>query len=363
MRYCRLMLILFKPWRTAFDLRMVAEPWAAAFNNFKKSTFCPPEFQSIMDNMKLLHKCKDCHDNHFREQRHHVALAPEIVGGEPAVIENAVEDVDNIEVLQHLQSIDDCYSQRKNNMNMNSLHCIEHAEQAGLFSVKSSDPHYTTSVPSSQSIEQVEHDHEDVKKIWKAAYSLQHERWKQKTAIYEPSHVEHTATSMAVSNGDEHQATMSLRPLESLMPSIELQSNSCSPTLTMDIEQLAQKWTLNLEQQQAFKIIAEHSSHQHNDPLKMFISGPAGTRKTTVINAVKDFFQQRGQARRFQLASYMGIAACHISGMTLHSLLCLNTKKNTHTNSKSHCDLVAMWEGVNYLFIDKVSMISCQFLC
>ncbi|KAF8240088.1 hypothetical protein L208DRAFT_1234410, partial [Tricholoma matsutake] len=65
MRYCQLMLILFKPWQTAFDLRMVAEPWAAAFNNHKKSTFCPPEFQSIMDNMQLLHECKHCRDDHF----------------------------------------------------------------------------------------------------------------------------------------------------------------------------------------------------------------------------------------------------------------------------------------------------------
>lgn len=165
--------------------------------------------------------------------------------------------------------------------------------------MKSSDPHYTTLPPSSPPIEQIEHNHEDAEIIWKAEYNLHCERWKQKTAIYEPSHIEQSATLMDIGNGDEYQATTSLQPLESLMPSIELQSNSCSPALTVDIEQLAQKWTLNLEQQQAFKIIAEHSLHQHNDPLKMFISGPAGTGKMMVINTVKDFFQQRGQARRF----------------------------------------------------------------
>ena len=99
---------------------------------------------------------------------------------------------------------------------------------------------------------------------------------------------------------------------------------------------------LNPEQQQVFKIIAEHSLHLHEDPLKMFILGAAGTGKTTVINAVKDFFEQRGQMRWFQLASYMGIAARHISGMTLHSLLCLNAKKSTKSNMKSHHDLMAM---------------------
>ncbi|KIL63476.1 hypothetical protein M378DRAFT_79749, partial [Amanita muscaria Koide BX008] len=84
-------------------------------------------------------------------------------------------------------------------------------------------------------------------------------------------------------------------------------------------DELASKWTLNPEQQQAFKIIAEHSLFLYNDPLRMFISGAAGTGKTTVINAVKEFFKQKGQTRRFRLASYMGIAARHISGMTLHS--------------------------------------------
>jgi len=38
-------------------------------------------------------------------------------------------------------------------------------------------------------------------------------------------------------------------------------------------------------------------------------------------------------------------------------------QKSTKSNSKSHQDLIAMWEGVDYLFINEVSMISCQFLC
>jgi hypothetical protein len=59
----------------------------------------------------------------------------------------------------------------------------------------------------------------------------------------------------------------------------------------------------------------------------------------------------------------MGIAARHISGMTLHAALCLTTKKSNKLNNKTHRDLIAMWEGIDYLFIDEVSMISCKFLC
>ena len=55
-------------------------------------------------------------------------------------------------------------------------------------------------------------------------------------------------------------------------------------------------------------------------------------------------------------------AAKNISGMTLHTALCLNQKFSMGTQSKTHRDLIAMWEGVDYLFIDEVSMIGCRFL-
>ena len=55
----------------------------------------------------------------------------------------------------------------------------------------------------------------------------------------------------------------------------------------------------------------------------------------------------------------MGIAAQHISGMMIHATLNMGAEKLTKPNSKSHRDLMALWEGVDYLFIDEVSMISC----
>ncbi|KAG2094427.1 uncharacterized protein F5147DRAFT_554124, partial [Suillus discolor] len=83
---------------------------------------------------------------------------------------------------------------------------------------------------------------------------------------------------------------------------------------------------LNDEQTRAFKIIAEHSRTNNPEPLRMFIGGPAGTGKSRVIDALKDFFIKRNQTRRFRLASYMGVAARNISGMTLHASLLLNQR-------------------------------------
>ncbi|KAF8221096.1 hypothetical protein L208DRAFT_1041378, partial [Tricholoma matsutake] len=63
-KYCRLMLTLFKPWRMAFDLWQPTESWSTAFEKYKSSPLCPNEFKELMDNMQLLHECKDNHDHH-----------------------------------------------------------------------------------------------------------------------------------------------------------------------------------------------------------------------------------------------------------------------------------------------------------
>ena len=93
----------------------------------------------------------------------------------------------------------------------------------------------------------------------------------------------------------------------------------------------------------------------------MFINGPAGTGKSRIIHAIKDFFDSRGQTRKFRLASYMGIAARNINGMTLHQLLCFRNN-SSKKNQKILQELKDLWEGVEYLFIDEVSMIGCKFL-
>lgn len=95
----------------------------------------------------------------------------------------------------------------------------------------------------------------------------------------------------------------------------------------------------------------------------MFLAGPAGTGKSRVINALKDFFIEREQERRFRVSSFMGIAARNIGGMTLHAALSIGKVGLNQANSKAARDLVAMWEGVDYLFIDEISMVSCKLLC
>lgn len=156
-----------------------------------------------------------------------------------------------------------------------------------------------------------------------------------------------------------------MRPLEiqeNFVPSIQSCTHPIDEFRDVNSDRIAQEWSLNDEQCRAFKIIAEHGRANNPEPLRMFIGGPTGTGKLRVINALKDFFVKQNQAQQFRLTSYMGVAAQNILGMTLHASLFLNQRHTPTANTKTKQDLTVMWEGVDYLFIDEVSMISCNFL-
>ncbi|KAK0437115.1 uncharacterized protein EV420DRAFT_1252861, partial [Desarmillaria tabescens] len=58
--YCRLMLILFKPWTSASDLQNAGESWSDAFERFH--TICARNVLSVINNMQIMHECHDSHD-------------------------------------------------------------------------------------------------------------------------------------------------------------------------------------------------------------------------------------------------------------------------------------------------------------
>ncbi|KAK0231891.1 hypothetical protein EDD85DRAFT_742934, partial [Armillaria nabsnona] len=135
---------------------------------------------------------------------------------------------------------------------------------------------------------------------------------------------------------------------------------------TVDVTGLINKWTLNSEQSKAFRIIAEHSLEKKQCLLRMFLGGQSRTGKSRVINALCDFFRKQNQKRCFRLASYTGVVARNISGMTLHAALLLNHRSrrgsDSNNQSKTSQDLVSMWQGIDYLFIDEVSMVGAKLL-
>lgn len=132
------------------------------------------------------------------------------------------------------------------------------------------------------------------------------------------------------------------------------------------VESICSEFTLNSEQAAAFRQIALHSllpQTAEKEPIRMYLGGPGGTGKSRVLDALKAFFDRRQQSRRLRVASYTGVAAANVAGVTLHSALQVSQLETASgVKSKAELDLIAMWKGVDYLFIDEVSMVGCKML-
>lgn len=171
----------------------------------------------------------------------------------------------------------------------------------------------------------------------------------------------HLQTSYLISDGSDFRIAREA-PSDHPRPAIRQDIETVDGYQNVVMDRIIDEFTLNAEQTRAFKIVAQHSLIDRPEALRMDLGGPGGTGKSRVINALKVFFERRNQSRRFRLASYTGVAAKNISGMTLHAALSLNQRLQSGARGKTRRDLIAMWEGVDYLIIDEVSMIGCRFL-
>ena len=94
------------------DLCDPGESWSEAFDTFQGSLYCPSEFKQIMSNMQLLHECKDGHDNHFSQhhgRRWRLCVPVEMDATNHNTVDLTFQNIDD-EMLQHLESIETCYS-------------------------------------------------------------------------------------------------------------------------------------------------------------------------------------------------------------------------------------------------------------
>jgi hypothetical protein len=120
------------------------------------------------------------------------------------------------------------------------------------------------------------------------------------------------------------------------------------------------EFDLNAEQRRAFVIIANHATMKTPKKIHMYLGGMPGTGKTQVIRSLIHFFNQHKESHRFLVLAPTGTAAAILNGSTYHSVLGIND--NDYFSAKSLAQIRANLDGVDYIFIDEVSMISCRDL-
>jgi hypothetical protein len=352
-RYCRLMLILFKPWRTLLDLREADESWEHSFGEL--SSRMNEGHQHVVDNMQVLHECRDSRNDHmqtrFRERTK--GNAGRVPGdGDPG---NELEEIDMGEVLEHLEDIDRMSSRRLDEASRDAQECLDELTNAGFFETSHASMSTSDSVVGMELATENDRALEDE---WRNTYENRKAAWKREARESEQEEEADAMTTVnQITDGTEKTCES---PLVGEMGTTE--TGSAGPVDSHALmRQLVERWTLNTEQKRAFEIVARHTMGERPGQLLMYLGGPGGTGKSRVVNALRDWFGSRSETRRFRLAAYTGVAARNIGGATLHSLLQMN-ESGRDISAKAKRDLCAMWEGTDYLFVDELSMLGCQMM-
>ena len=366
-RYSRAMLLLFSPWRNPDHLRAGSERWSDAFQTFDCEAI--DRAKAVMNNMQLIHECKENRDHQLRTGNHHKrprGLGANVNTTRRVRSANDAPDSETEDVLDHLLTVDEKHSQKRTFVDRETDECVSYASQYDVFRLaRAADNSQITSDSVSAGLTEkvLDTDYEDE---WSLTYDQRKDAWKlkQRQAAVESS------SGASVENNEHHAEVRVLDAEEDMEPREENTPYTVTPRIVPGtrrehleryVNDTINKWTLNVEQARAFRLVAMHSLSSGSEPLRLLINGPGGTGKSRVINALREFFASTEQVRRFRLASFTGIAAKNIAGMTLHAGLPMGGRR-ARQGASAHQDLIAMWEGVDYLFIDEVSMISCPML-
>ena len=125
------------------------------------------------------------------------------------------------------------------------------------------------------------------------------------------------------------------------------------------LESTITKFNLNSDQECAFRIVANHAIYPESERLSMYLGGMGGAGKSQVIKALILFFSLRNEKHRFMILAPTGSAAALLNGSTYHSALGINDR--TQSGSiKNLAQICTRLEGVDYIFLDEVSMLSCH---
>jgi hypothetical protein len=311
-----------------------------------------------MENMQILHECRDSRDDHFAERRNRVHRAVKSTGSRRHDLADdfSGEDVTETMILDHLEGLASRFSLKTTAANEAILECINYAEEAGMYSNATDlgeNPEDMEECAAAEKNQTILVNDTYLEDTWEKAYDERRDQYKPKSSAPSDAPVSNlpalssTTGQNLLADGNAFRNTFST--VSNQVLEIRQDIEGSEPENNVNIEAHIAKWTLNVEQARAFRIIANHSLQDRPDQLRMFLAGPSGAGGSRVLDSLRDFFQKRGQSRRFRLAAYTGVAARNIQGMTLHAALCLKQRGNGSAQAKTRRDLTAMWEGIDYL--------------
>ncbi|PPR07084.1 hypothetical protein CVT24_010921 [Panaeolus cyanescens] len=339
--YCLAMLTLFKPWRTGVDLKPSTLSWDDAFN---EHAFTKREID-LMANFNVKYECYDAKDDFYAMREHLREGIPE--GVDPDDDNGAYLDVVEGGDMDFDDSIPEpgALTQAMKIQTKTALEDLTSAGWANAVPRPITEPMPTMTLNIDETMTSAD---------WTNIINVEKKRIAAERLaslkLFTSSYGSLFDGSGEIMN-DVYVVPGSYIS-RNFVPAIENDANI--------INSIVAENGLNVEQERAFRIVANHSTCIGEKQLLMYLGGMGGTGKSRVIKAWVSYFERRNEAHRFVLLGPTGTSAALIGGQTYHSFLGVN--KFSGNNVQSIEDLKERLIGVSYLIIDEMSMLSCMDL-
>ena len=348
--YCTTMLCLYKPWRTGMELKKQDQSWDSAFRTFQFTK----HQRKLMENFNLRYECLDARDDFHalmkaQEKKSDMEYSAEHRWGD--LEDDYQNDMDSSEFGMDFNPTEDDYSQlgplalrrKKNEREIDSV-----LKSSGwMDSIKNISPLSSLNALTPG--------------------FLSRNSWSNLVKDAKKALVDLRLASFPVNAKTSSNSPIDFNEVKVVGPEFFLKDYQAKEADAQAIvEDIIVNFTLNKEQERAFRIIANHASSLTPPPLKMYLGGMGGTGKTQVIKALISLFVRRNEAHRFAVVAPTGNAAANIGGSTYHSLLGIRIdEKDGHgEHIKNEAALIAeaktKLKGVEYILVDEISMVSSR---
>ena len=347
--YCLTMLSLFKPWRSGKDLKCENQTWNEAFNIYSFTT----DQKILMKNFNVRYECNDARDDYSAQKNKEDNNEPQ------SYWENHTE-------MDHLNITDE----------------MDYDDQDNDHALDDTDDYLTPCDKYLKKLEQMREIEEIIRnagwldKSSNGMFSI------EKTLVQPSSDYIGTHWKMLIAEAKEAVLKERAKFIPVDNEEKPLQSHNYDEVIVNDIsyinkhyhaeieqhqaiiEDTIVEFKLNVEQERAFCIVANHATQNKSSQLKMYLGGMGGTGKSQVIKSLMTLFEKRNELHRIIILAPTGSAAALLNGSTYHSVLGVGSdgERNGRNEQTALNQVRTRLEGVDYIFIDEISMIACHEL-
>ena len=354
-QWARAVLTLFTLWRHPFDLKEESETWYEAYE--RHSPNIAPEHMTIIHNMTVLSECRDARDKASLARKHARQSVPTMTDRPPSPDPFDIYDTDawqqRASAVTDGQDIEPTSGQSTLILELDKNlgarfrtavdKCFTHLGQA------TGDAHIfgTTKVLT-----------DDMRADIAADRATMRQLKRKRGTNDEPDGVQHTDRNVRWRpDRPPTLDTMTLGPGSRSGAYIPNNASSSYDPQDVVYQVILEKNLLsNPGQLRAFEIVSKHVT-QGGPQLLMYIGGVGGTGKSHVVHSILRLFTLLGRRKGILVGAPTGAAALLIGGHTIHSLTMLPDGPG-----RNFQELCRIWEGVDYLILDEVSMIGARFL-